>query len=202
MKNLKHLLFSGLALMLVLSSCTMEKRVYMSGYHIEWNKSKQNPDRQELVNKDNGKTTEQNKIATVEQSGNEVITADNSNSTTVIEHNITASLDNSIILPSDKPVSFSKKVNTVRSQINPTSETKTIVKEQKKQNKKATKPNGDDDMLIPFLLCLFLGVFGVHRFYLGYIGMGVLYLLTGGLCGIGVLVDLILILTGGLKRKN
>jgi len=68
MKNLKHLLFSGLALMLVLSSCTMEKRIYSSGYHIEWNKSKQNPDRQELVKKDNGKATEQNKIATVEQS--------------------------------------------------------------------------------------------------------------------------------------
>lgn len=36
----------------------------------------------------------------------------------------------------------------------------------------------------------FLGVSGVHRFYLGQSGMGILYLLTGGLCGIGTLIDI------------
>jgi TM2 domain-containing membrane protein YozV len=37
----------------------------------------------------------------------------------------------------------------------------------------------------------FIGVAGIHRFVLGHIGMGVLYLLTGGLCWIGTIVDLI-----------
>lgn len=36
----------------------------------------------------------------------------------------------------------------------------------------------------------FLGLSGVHRFYLGQSGMGILYLLTAGLCGIGTIIDI------------
>lgn len=36
----------------------------------------------------------------------------------------------------------------------------------------------------------FLGVAGIHRFVLGQVGMGILYLLTGGLCWIGTIVDM------------
>lgn len=43
-------------------------------------------------------------------------------------------------------------------------------------------------------LCFFLGEFGAHKFYEGKIGMGILYLFTLGLCGIGVLVDFIKLL--------
>lgn len=45
-----------------------------------------------------------------------------------------------------------------------------------------------------FFLCLFLGFLGAHKFYEGKTGMGVLYLFTMGLCGIGWIVDIIAIL--------
>lgn len=44
--------------------------------------------------------------------------------------------------------------------------------------------------LIAYLLWLFFGVFGVHKFYLGKIWMGLIYLCTGGVFGIGLLIDL------------
>lgn len=47
---------------------------------------------------------------------------------------------------------------------------------------------------VAFFLCLFLGFLGAHKFYEGKIGMGVLYLFTFGLFGIGWLVDIVLLL--------
>ncbi len=48
---------------------------------------------------------------------------------------------------------------------------------------------------VAFCLCLFLGWLGAHKFYEGKAGMGILYLFTCGLFGIGVIIDLIVILT-------
>ena len=45
-----------------------------------------------------------------------------------------------------------------------------------------------------FLLCWFLGGYGIHSFYAGKTINGVIQLLTGGGCGIWWIVDLILIL--------
>ena len=50
------------------------------------------------------------------------------------------------------------------------------------------------DKWVAFILCLFLGLFGAHKFYEGKAGMGILYLLTGGLFGVGWFIDLIAIL--------
>lgn len=50
--------------------------------------------------------------------------------------------------------------------------------------------------LTAFLLCLFVGGLGIHRFYVDKIATGILWLLTGGFSGIGTLIDLIMIVTG------
>lgn len=52
------------------------------------------------------------------------------------------------------------------------------------------------------LLCLLLGGLGIHRFYVGKIGTGILMLLTLGGLGIWVLIDLIMIAVGSFKDKN
>lgn len=48
---------------------------------------------------------------------------------------------------------------------------------------------------VAFLLCLFLGFLGVHKFYESKAGLGVLYIFTMGLFGIGWFIDLIILLT-------
>lgn len=47
---------------------------------------------------------------------------------------------------------------------------------------------------VAFFLCLLLGVIGAHKFYEGKVGMGILYIFTFGLAGVGVVIDLIAIL--------
>lgn len=60
----------------------------------------------------------------------------------------------------------------------------------------------DKEWLVTLLLSLFLGSIGVHRFYVGKIGTGILQLITLGGCGVWSLIDIIMILTGNFKDKD
>lgn len=56
--------------------------------------------------------------------------------------------------------------------------------------------------LVASLLCFFLGYLGVHRFYVGKIGTGILQIVTVGGLGIWMLIDLIMILAGAFKDNQ
>ena len=60
----------------------------------------------------------------------------------------------------------------------------------------AQRPTSPKSKTVALLLCIFVGGLGIHRFYVGKIGTGVLWLLTAGCLGIGALVDLIMIACG------
>jgi TM2 domain-containing membrane protein YozV len=53
--------------------------------------------------------------------------------------------------------------------------------------------------LVALLLCFFLGPLGVHRFYVGKVGTGILMLVTLGGLGIWVVIDMILIIVGSFS---
>ncbi len=54
---------------------------------------------------------------------------------------------------------------------------------------------------VALILCIigFFGIGGLHRMYVGKVGSGILHFFTYGLCGIGTIVDLISILSGGFR---
>jgi len=60
----------------------------------------------------------------------------------------------------------------------------------------SNQSNTDKRIVPAGLLCFMFGVFGVHRFYVGKIGTGILMILTIGGLGIWAMVDLIFIIMG------
>ncbi len=60
----------------------------------------------------------------------------------------------------------------------------------------------DKNFVAALLLCFFLGTFGVHRFYVGKVGTGILMLITLGGFGIWQLIDFILIAVGSFTDSD
>jgi TM2 domain-containing membrane protein YozV len=60
----------------------------------------------------------------------------------------------------------------------------------------------DRSWIAALLLCFFLGVFGVHRFYVGKVGTGLVMLFTFGGLGIWALIDFIMIIVGAFKDNR
>lgn len=60
----------------------------------------------------------------------------------------------------------------------------------------------DKSRLLALLLCIFFGMLGAHKFYLGRYGLGLLYLFTFGLLGYGWLIDLFILSFCNPKDKD
>jgi TM2 domain-containing membrane protein YozV len=63
-------------------------------------------------------------------------------------------------------------------------------------------PMSDKGFVPALLLCFFLGGLGVHRFYVGKIGTGILMLLTLGGLGIWAIIDFVMIAVGSFTDKE
>jgi TM2 domain-containing membrane protein YozV len=58
-------------------------------------------------------------------------------------------------------------------------------------------------LILPaFILSTFVGIFGIHRFYVGKVGTGVLMIFTLGGLGIWALIDFIMIVVGNFRDKE
>lgn len=56
--------------------------------------------------------------------------------------------------------------------------------------------------LVTLIICIFLGFVGIHRFYVGKTGTGLVWMFTAGIGGMGWIVDIILILMGSFKDAD
>ena len=65
-----------------------------------------------------------------------------------------------------------------------------------------SNPKSEKGYVPMILLCFFLGGLGVHRFYAGKIGTGILMLLTLGGLGIWTLIDFVIIVLGNFKDAD
>ncbi len=62
--------------------------------------------------------------------------------------------------------------------------------------------SSEKERLVALILCFFLGGLGVHRFYVGKVGSGIVQILTLGGLGIWVLIDLISIFCGAFEDNE
>ena len=107
---------------------------------------------------------------------------------------------NSLLINDKKLVKINKTVDPVLSKDLKTN--KKIVKETIKTLAKSGKkePVSGNEKTVALILLILVGALGIHKFYLGQIGPGILYLFTGGLCGIGLIIDLIKLLTDTYEK--
>ncbi|MDI6833142.1 MAG: NINE protein [Bacteroidales bacterium] len=214
MKKTKIFLCLGVAIMMALTSCTMQKRVYTSGYHIEWlngNNATVKQNNSQIEEQKNYNKTTIAAVTTINEekisnnkTENTEINNENNNPIAKVNENFVASTTN------DPNVYTSQQTNNwynspVQKNSNTQNDSKTIVKQNTTNNESTASENtkaAGKSWLAALLLCIFLGALGIHRFYLGYTWQGIVQLFTAGGFGIWALIDLIRIITRDLQPKN
>jgi len=187
---MKKLVLFGLSVILI-SSCSIQKRVYLSGYNIDWKSNAKHFEEKKIAsNKSTNKITPIDVKTILEQNKIEVVSNTN-------ELVITASAAKQINQISTKSIKLLTK-NTIKTNLSAPAVKVYNYKAAKYNSnlKNNSSTSGADIDWVTAAICFFFGYLGVHRFMKGDIGMGILYLFTGGLCGIGVLIDFIKILQG------
>lgn len=203
MKKIRNISILSIAIIFMFASCSVQKRQYMSGFHIEGKNKKHKSSNEYLAKNSTQNKNNKNQIETGDLSL-KVVQPDIKigKNKKMTEAPLIASTNKSIILPvSNRTLIEKNSVKTISNKFKNTSDFKLVKKKNLKKSSSTT--GGGKNQIVALLICFFLGLLGVHRFYLGYAGLGVLYLFTFGIFGIGWLIDLILlIIPNGLTPKG
>lgn len=196
MKTIKQLMIVAVSATIVFSSCTVEKRRYMDGYHVEFFGKKDKAGKVESTKEDKA-------VAEVKEinAAAPVAIAPTAPAQQVASAELTASATEELV------ITPSSKINKVVAAKAVVAEKKAAQQEvkkdvKKKKEAKASSMGGEKSQLIAVILCALIGAAGIHRFYMGYIWQGVVQLLTMGGCGVWVLIDFIRLLMGSLEPKD
>jgi thiol:disulfide interchange protein len=208
--SMRYFLILGI-LAMAFSSCTLEKRRYTSGYHIEWQNRQHTAE--ELRNGSAAKekeltatSAEESAIADLRATETAPSAAQPRQEEVVIQRADAAATESAVLRTNNKVVSTPRNDGFNRE----ISVTKTTTKFGQIENKKevarkasaASSAAGGKSWLVAVLLCVFLGGLGIHRFYLGYTWQGIVQLLTLGGLGIWALIDFIRIIIRSLEPKD
>ncbi|MFN8775221.1 MAG: TM2 domain-containing protein [Flavobacteriales bacterium] len=192
---------------MMFGSCTMEKRRYASGYHMEWNHRKHTPG--DLQAKSDKKQYEPSVDAVATEtsvSGVQSIEITpaviESTAAVVVADQVMASPASKVTSSTQQPVVAHVESQSTVSQTLPRIDQKINMSAFGKKASASAVAGGGKSWVTTLLLCFFLGGLGIHRFYLGYTWQGVVQLLTLGGLGIWVLIDFIRIITRSLKPKS
>jgi TM2 domain-containing membrane protein YozV len=198
--KMKKITLFVVAAIFMVSSCTIEKRLYNSGYHVEWHHSKKHVDTDQVAQEESNTevreaaVAQQTRTVYVDQVVEESVVNDAVETTLVETTRVeTENEVSNTIVSAKNVVGQESAVSVVKDQ-----QVKAVKAKESRKAEKSKAPAGGKSQIIALILCFFLGVLGIHRFYLGYTGIGVLMLLTGGVCGILALIDFIRILLGDL----
>ncbi len=174
----------ALALSLFNTSCTIEKRRYMAGYHVDWNSNK----------KSTSKHDENKKYNSIDVASQTSVPEVKKNAMEPVFHQQTEGKSLSSSTPIAMAVvqqSPNKETNNSPTVLNTISKTQLMskIKEFKKEQAlfaaQHSARGSSGNQLIALILCFFLGALGIHCFYIGKRTKGTIQLI---MCVAGVLL--------------
>ena len=147
----KIILFAAAAIFMV-SSCTIEKRLYNSGYHVEWNHSNKHVDSDQVAQEESSSevrevaTVEVNRTASVDQVVEESVVSNDAVAVVAAESNVSNELVSTTNTVNQESAVASDKDQQV----------KAIKVKETKKAEKSKAPGGGKSQLIALLLCFFI----------------------------------------------